>query len=156
MKWSEMSARERDILVAENVMGFAPVRPLDLVGTTSEILHEDGAWYYKDDGERDTEGVWHRHPDALPCWTPESRYTTSIAAAWEVVEKMRTSDFDCTFGVCSDGAWAKFFHYTESEGDYERGGHASVDPRDANEDWEATTCLAICEAAASAKGVEIE
>jgi hypothetical protein len=59
MKWSDMSPRERDALVAVNVMGWEVVR-----GTVVPPGYES----------------WSK---------PEvPSYTTDISAAWEVVEKM--------------------------------------------------------------------
>lgn len=60
--WNEMSPRERDALVAEKVMGNDYNDPKYFNSSNNNIR------------------VWD---DDLP------RYTTDIAAAWEVVEKLR-------------------------------------------------------------------
>jgi hypothetical protein len=66
IKWSELSPRERDALVAEKVMGFNK-SDLDFMGEIH--VEKDGI---------------HRE---LP------HYTTDIAAAWEVVEKLNCQGY---------------------------------------------------------------
>jgi len=82
MKWSELNTRQRDILVAENVMGWTQ-------DNHERNQNNDGsvfAYFWKQkDGHRDV-------------FSPSA----DLLAAWEVVDKMRQSDnetrikfFDC-------------------------------------------------------------
>jgi hypothetical protein len=67
MKWSDMSPRERDALVAEKVMGWKWLRDID----------DEYYVFATDDNQYNNRVVGH---DFCPSET--------ISAAWEVVEKM--------------------------------------------------------------------
>lgn len=69
VKWNELSARERDALVAEFVMEHEKV-----------IGHES------------IHGGWVRRASGKPFINMEKcpTYTTDISVAWEVIEKMRS------------------------------------------------------------------
>ena len=83
--------REIDALVAEHVMGQPRECRLVGVGTRADPMRLepiDGVWRHRTDNE----GYWER-------WSPDGAdkvvnelgvlaYSTSISAAWEVVEKM--------------------------------------------------------------------
>ncbi len=72
-------------------------------------------------------------------------YSTSISAAWEVVEKMESKDYDFRCSCITPGFWAEFRHYEEpTDMPIKDGGAASVDPRDGK------MSLAICLAALKA------
>ncbi len=82
-----MSDRELDALVAEKVMGYTNVRPLgDEHGTL--IAHSPGACC-------DGHGV--------------PQFSTDIAAAWHVVEKMRERRIHLELGSRIDGSWLVSF-----------------------------------------------
>lgn len=87
MKWEEMTSRERDAVVAEKVMEIKPIKNEgDMVFTRHRDWVEVGDWYYEGADEANNYFV-----DLVP------PFTTDIAAAWLVVEKMRGTD-DETFG----------------------------------------------------------
>lgn len=65
--WTDMSPRERDALVAEKVMNL-PLHRATITGFNTSVENVE----------------WHEPRGAKP-------YTTDIAAAWEVVEKMPIS-----------------------------------------------------------------
>jgi hypothetical protein len=67
-KWTEMSARERDALVAEKVMGWVDVRS---GGKENTPAH----WFIG----RGSDGLYHHIPN----------YTTRMDNAWEVAEKLK-------------------------------------------------------------------
>lgn len=123
LKWSELSPRERDALVAEKVMGFTvtdwptgksfPVTSAIAAGVLSE-----------------------RQESRIP------HYTTQIAAAWEVVEKLRREKMLVTVVSDEDGGWnAEMWDYNN---------------RQSGEVFAESAPEAICLAALRACGVEIE
>jgi len=74
-RWSEMTPRERDALVAERVMGwtdFSPINP-DVDFEVGVNGHRRNYAFPPDDNKY----------QSFPC------YTTEISAAWEAVEKMK-------------------------------------------------------------------
>lgn len=89
MNWDEMTARERDALVVEKVFGDTKPRKELGAGKWSACF-EKHAWINEKTGEE--VGF-----DLL--WSA-AKYTTDIAAAWEVVEKMREKGFQVV--VASD------------------------------------------------------
>jgi hypothetical protein len=78
--------RELDALVAEKVMGIESVRLVD------ETVDKDREWFaLVSDGEpRRRAGMFGLHSGY---WEVQ-RYSTGIAAAWEVVEKLRERGLD--------------------------------------------------------------
>jgi hypothetical protein len=112
--WNEMTPRQRDALVAEKVMGWikSTERPQRWI-TDYGALHED-------------------------YWRP----TSSIAAAWEVVEKMRSNgwEFELDSDVDRINEWCATFVTLSA---VERG----ISPKAPE---------AICLAALRAVGVDVE
>lgn len=92
--------RELDALIAEKVMGLRYYPP----GNSATCIVETPGWYSPGQS---------RVVESLPA------YSTSIAAAWEVVEKL-TGSGDCTFQMARNtvlpkehrkddpGTWARF------------------------------------------------
>lgn len=116
------AGRELDALIAEKVMGL-------------RIEHREPYWTHSD-------------PHQLPIPT----YSTSIADAWEVVEKLRSDDFNATVECCpeshdlGDGeqCYADFF-CGDSNGPHKPGTkHGQA--------WAATAPHAICLAALATVG----
>ena len=139
-----LEPRERDALVATEVMGWHEY-PAHLWGE----LWQDG-WPFHRPCEQCHE-VWveEKEEPATPCEPYISRYTTSIADAWQVVEKMR-EDRNWSFEIHrwsnkeagrENGLWASWFYPLV-------GSCAGCEAGD-------TAPLAICIAALKAKG-EIE
>ena len=87
-----MTDRELDALVAEKVMGWKPY--------SKRKQREAGATWTHPDGYNAGYGSW-----------PE--YSTDIAAAWLVVEKMRQKGYsvriDCQWGKISGEPWDVWF-----------------------------------------------
>lgn len=140
--WDEMTARERDVLVAVEIMGepkpTTNVPPGVLSGFATSSSG-GGNWIGTTSGyESGDEPVWMPKP-----------FTSDIAAAWKVVEKMHGSDFNFRCGWVTEGFWAEFRHYEQPTDESPiEGGRAAVDPRDGN------MAAAISLAALRAKGVE--
>ena len=92
MNTDEMPAgRELDALVAEKVMGFClcPYDPKWMRADTGSGIWIDGdTWRCTDHGK--------------PAFTPWRSYSTDIAAAWEVVEKMR-EDYEPRIELWDEG-----------------------------------------------------
>jgi hypothetical protein len=77
-KWADMSSRERDALVAEKVMGLEVKRGRELKGTDlPEWLDEPF-----------TPGKDNLYGTPYQQWWKIPAYSTDIAAAWLVVEKL--------------------------------------------------------------------
>jgi hypothetical protein len=94
--WADLSPRERDALVGERVMGKRYW--LQQRGEFRLAVWSDAEW---EPGKRHrapaNEAERHTATDALTAartgfYGEHPRYTTDIAAAWEVVEKMRETD----------------------------------------------------------------
>jgi len=95
VQWNELLPRERDALVAEKVMEYETVDGLTLYRwvrdhPTPNFSGRTGKHAMVDPDE------WYRlfsAPIGLTAakWTDLPKYTTDIAAAWEVVEKMPKS-----------------------------------------------------------------
>jgi hypothetical protein len=137
MKWEEMTARQRDVLVAEKVMGW-------------QWWH----WVVTNDGELvqalfapsdDTSWIGERHlgkrEHARIFESTTPRYTTDIAAAWQVKTALTEQGYVFYFDTES-GPSACF---RGQDQDYDEMGYS-----DAFTDSEA-----ICLAALRAKGVEV-
>lgn len=150
MNWNEMSPRERDALVAEKVMGwkrYAAVSRGNRVVVIAEKLGD--CWHIHSRSQRDP-GTWEATDDPLTETWNLKRYTTSISAAWEVVEKMREEGLLFEIGSrVSEGWYAMTMHADyrscpECDGPYDLPyWHAPTAPE------------AICLAALRAKGVEV-
>ena len=137
INWKGMSARERDAVVAEKVMGW----------TGCDHTESWGRWKYGDPGNvwTEVEEAWCRGAGNTPANVrnryPYPRFTTDIADAWEVVEEIAEE-----FSV---------HHLFEGEWYWE----ASVEV-----DWKtshiakphSTASEAICIAALRAKGFEVQ
>ena len=96
MRIDEMPAgREMDVLIAENIMGWA-------------VHQRNTAWWVKvaDENEVTTEvmGFTYGKDRFAP--------STNIADAWEVVEKMGNCLFAC--GRSDAGAWEAYFFFVNS------------------------------------------
>ena len=82
--------------------------------------------------------------DGMKVWPVEyigPPYSTDIASAWLVVEKMHERGFDATVRTSGDGVYCEFVHYVRYPTE---GGSARIDPR------EGTAALGICLAALAA------
>jgi hypothetical protein len=123
MKWDEMSPRERDALIAEKVMGYEVI----------DVLKQ---------------GITHMD-NGTKRWIKNPNYSTKIADAWQVVEKLKQKHDFVTI-VWGDGTWGCHIATMlppNDEWEY-----------DSNE-WVAdapTAPEAICKASLLAMGVEIE
>ena len=134
-----MGNREIDALVAEHVFEWK----------LSYHNHEDGAWYkycpdyVNDDGTS-------VGPDDLSAWdfvcrnneVAMRKFSTDIAAAWEVVEKISDKMPGVISNIKSNGdvEWGvKFFKNKEIEGV-----------------WADTAPLAICKASLKTVGVDVD
>jgi len=83
-----MTDRELDAAVAEKVMGWTSIKPTPVIGQTCQLSG---------------------YPPGIEAPCRVWYYSTDIAAAWEVVEKMRESPTVGTFHVIEDrygGTWA--------------------------------------------------
>lgn len=127
--WYTMSARERDALVAEKVMGWT--------------LKERNEWF---DGDQST--GWYA-PFEWGQPLDEFMPSSDISAAWEAVEKLNDKfDFRCHTRAGYSGIWAAFGYNPEhhdemGDGDFPFGA------------FEPSLPHAICLAALKAVGVEI-
>jgi hypothetical protein len=113
------AGREMDALVAEKVMGFVVMRHRDVDG--QHIEHGPDEWMRGPDGEA----------PRYAYMVPVDHYSTDIAAAWEVVEKLKPDDWAFRVEVLDDGDWWASFSATA-------------------ESWAGTVPLAICRAALKA------
>ena len=122
VKWAELSARERDALVAREVLGYTD--------------------YWPEGAAMNMERVPY--------------YTTDIAAAWEVVEKMRERGLLVEVGnrAQSVGVGKGWYAFAVSP-DYEACDECGA-PYDPDYSVGATAPEAICIAALRACGVEVE
>lgn len=150
MTWDEMSPRERDALVAEKVMGTSVVWVKALHAYTpregSTALNDMVPEYVSIPCEDMGDGAvlyW-----TAECGTPNEyvpreipRYTTSISAAWEVVEEM---DRDRWLGITRHkDFWRAVLSSTTRSAPLHPSAEAPTAPE------------AICLAALRAKGVEV-
>lgn len=144
MKWNEMSPRRRDALVAEYIMGAMWWRS-STTGRRALFIEQPPEWFTeKADGTEPLVGDWNTY-GGFPA------YTTDIAAAWEVVEKVHDDEF-----------WLKLTHRTHY---YETGEDAPMwdawfrcvraGIRGDHVAKRATAPEAICLAALRAKGVDV-
>lgn len=123
LKWSELSAKERNELVATKVVGWTRGEHLGLKRM-----------------------VW-RYPEGQVIdgfdWQNEvPRFSEEIAAAWEVVEKLRRERMNISVVSDEDGGWnVEMWDYNN---------------RQSKEVFADTAPEAICLAALRACGVEIE
>ncbi len=117
------AGRELDALVAEKVMGWSDVGEITIGMTVYVAGH-------RPEGEQ----------------TVVPSYSTDIAAAWTVVERMRELGWRMLLEnwVSSDDAYAAFFHPQDR---YRYGNHIGV--------TDDTAPVAICRAALRAVGVEV-
>ena len=141
--------RELDALVAEKVMGWTRFQGYD--NTPEEIRspnkRDDGMrWHHKEIWGEQVGGKWKRRACAecgdMPDWS------TDIAAAWEVVEKMATQRIQLWVGpsqACTNYG-CEIINNTERD---ER------DEDDADYTFCDTAPHAICLAALKAVGVEV-
>lgn len=114
------AGRELDVLVAEKILGWE-------VGVSAQ----SGRYCLPPDSTRSEYAItWNNHDSKLPC------YSTDIASAWQVVEKMREKGYEVCIGLVTDGVFCRM---DDEPG--ECAGRASVDWRDGS------TPLAICLAA---------
>ena len=130
------AGRELDALVAEKVMGWRLVKRGRRVATGSDYQKpgmEVGGFRGNDDARR-----WISHV------CPE--YSTDIAAAWEVVEKMDHPDWRIEVGNSVDGGFYAIMEPHRPIDDCETCGEQST------KDWQAapTAPHAICLAALAA------
>jgi len=77
------AGREMDALVAEKVMGWINVEK-----TTWSNFRADGTRF---GGGEELRGTPPNHYDINPVMYPVKNYSTDIAAAWQVVEKMQAA-----------------------------------------------------------------
>ena len=145
MNWSSLTPRERDALVAEKVMGWV-IDP----GACHDDPTEIHTAFLFDPAQ---------YPDAYPSVShglrPERsdqfvpHYTTQIARAWEVVEKMQSMNHQQDIHIqCLHGKWdVSMCHFERNEEQMEWGDWTINAP---------TAPEAICKAALRAVGVKIE
>lgn len=120
-------SRELDALVAEKVMGLARI----------ETLNSDGTW---------NAPLWALPTGGVMRELP--RYSTDIAAAWEVVNRVRNT-VGWNFAVIEDSAYeigwwvAGWFDFREGPYEHEKSARGESAPH------------AICLAALKAVGVEL-
>jgi hypothetical protein len=124
-------ARKLDALVAERVMGeHTPVFiPHDPSTFLTDIRSENGNWYLTSDYEAGD----------VPYWCPLP-FSTNIAAAWMVVEKLREQSIAVTVSTMGPRA--------------ETGVHTTVCGTGSPHTWAESAPLAICLAALKAVGVD--
>ena len=125
MTIDEMPAgREITALIAEKVMSLG--REIRLRGETSTVtIYSDNPWW-QDGAQTQADVVMYGGPKP---------YSTDIAAAWEVTEKMRAANWHIELSTCAEmkGPW--YCHFQEATLAY---AYASTAP------------LAICRAALKA------
>lgn len=82
----EKAGRELDVLVHRDVFGYCN-------------CVQDPKWCMPETGSsvRVVGGVWCCTDHGRPVWSEPPRYSTDIAAAWEVVEKLGRDGFTCDF-----------------------------------------------------------
>lgn len=116
----EVSGRELDVAVAERLMNW------------QRVPQQSALTDYM-----------YRTPDHVGLMWPSSvpRYSSDIAAAMQVVEKMRERKFGWTFCTATYGWWAHCFPLPDS-------GYEGVKIADES------LCVAICSAALQAVGEE--
>ena len=148
--WAEMGERERDALIATEVMGWVRA-----TWKESHARRAERCWFLRDPSDPNRlpfDEVWEIAPEDFTPYVDYAasvpRYTTSIASAREVWTKMHDDGWDMTLRVLTPGYAATFEWYAPSSNPGKTG-FAAVDPRDGNE------ALAICLAALRAKGVEV-
>lgn len=78
-KWNSMQPRERDAWVAESIMGLIVIREKKPYGK-----------------------VWVRAVDEPDAFNNLPVYSTGIAAAWRVIERMKDKGFSFTLGEASE------------------------------------------------------
>lgn len=133
------AGRELDAHVEREVMGRPVIYGVRVMWECGSTFPDFGI----DDGS-ETPALGNH--DAL--YTPVPLRSTDIAAAWEVVEKMRERGFDMELRTFTEGVVAEFREY-EKPTNEEADGRAAVDPRDGG------APLAICLAAFRACGAEV-
>lgn len=117
------AGREMDAMVAERVMGWK----LNMGG---RVVRPDGSSFKGPVEDRWLDPNPHYQQYSL------APYSTDIAAAWKVVEKMLELDFHCVLGARSRSAYACYF---------------TKDPHAKTEtDYTSSAPLAICRAALKA------
>jgi len=90
MSTTTAAGRELDALVAEKVMGWTVCRDASCGGCEATVLLMEDGWRVRAPLDQ---GGW-----PLGWWTP----STDIAAAWEVVEKLRVLGFNVSVS-CAHG-----------------------------------------------------
>lgn len=127
------AGRELDALIAEKVMGLVLTCPVDPRFDHSVGTNRDGTSAKRN---------FCRWPDGKEWWIPF--YSTSIADAWQVVEKMKEHGMHLLILSANDSGMVhcNFFKGTAGE----QNGIAMAD----------TAPLAICKAALVACGVEVD
>ena len=143
--WNAMSPRERDALVAEKVMGREPrttwIATNDGGKSCCASTSTRGPWRDRADLAEwleDQQAKGYHRDYEIAKWESHPRYTTDIAAAWEVVEKMHGDGRD---------VWISYFE----EGDIQ----VQVDSADAHLGSPASAPETICLAALRAMGVDV-
>lgn len=93
--------RELDALVAERVMGWE-----------QHDFHHVGDFVRPDAWRRFAENghfAHHIQPHEWMRWQDVPAYSTDIAAAWQVVEKMKAEGYEACIDSDSDGDWSVIF-----------------------------------------------
>lgn len=136
-----VAGRELEILVCEHIFGWTWVTEDDeQPHQTPFLVSPDrgiGIYYPK---------VAAQFPDIQPTFLPP--YSTSIAAAWEVVEKLKADGWDIhldSVGFNNDieGEWRTFFSLDDESGDQCAWVHEDGD----------TAAESICKCALAAVGI---
>jgi hypothetical protein len=88
-KWSEMSPKQRDRMVAEKIMGYTVRKHGYYDGGFQSSSSVKRPAYYLFDAEGNAD--WHReHISEVAAWAGCPSYTTDMGAAWSVVRRMDT------------------------------------------------------------------
>lgn len=158
-----MSPRERDALVAET-MGFEPeivyIATNDGGESSVASTHRGGPWSTRDDlaewlaGKQERGLLLGYGIGELKLYP---RYTSDIAAAWEVVEKMRADGWRANAYLSEHGAGASFEKGDDNSPRYQGffSGMNAVEADHFLNDRVETVPEALALAALRAKGVEV-
>ena len=119
------AGRELDALVAEKVMGFCSCLNSEHYLDSSWSVPVPSSWVGYAEGRRTTSSVyvvdsvndlWHCTEHDLPLPPGKADYSTSIAAAWEVVEKFHPEWFvDIMTPIIESEPWLCYIHKPTEE-----------------------------------------
>jgi hypothetical protein len=149
--WTKMDGHARDSLVAEKLFGWQS-KPCDLEETDGELTIYDSG-----DACCPRCGVYEHINDFAHGFTVPPHYTTSMDAAWLVVEKLKSEEwFDNLELVYVKRNQRRDTEYIRVNFCFRNGTNAGKGPWDHSYAEAATAPEAICLAALRAIGVEVE